>query len=74
MRRSLACDQRTPESAPDKPVGIRLLVHVSAAYVRKKGANFTDSKLDYRAKNIPALSLARTQSALRFRGFPSVLR
>ena len=34
----------------------------------------TDNKLVYYPKNIPALSLSRTQSALRVRGFLGVLR
>jgi hypothetical protein len=44
------------------------------AYAGGKEVICTDNKLVYYPKNIPALSLSRTQSALRFRGFLGVLR
>ena len=69
--RKLACEQRTSESAPNKPVEIRLLI---VAYARRKEVTYTDSKLVYHPKKIPALSPSRTQSALMFRGFLGVLR
>jgi len=40
----------------------------------RKEVTCRDSKLVYHPKNIPALSLSRTQSALMFRGFLDVLR
>jgi len=47
---------------------------ISVACSGGKEVICTDSKLIYYPKNIPALSLSRTQSALRFHGFLGVLR
>ena len=47
---------------------------IIVAYAGRKEVTYTDSKLVYDRKNIPALSLSRTQSAPRFRGFLGVLR
>jgi hypothetical protein len=47
---------------------------IFVAYSGRKEVNCTDGKWVYHRKNIPALSLSRTQSALRFHGFLGVLR
>jgi hypothetical protein len=47
---------------------------IFVAYPGRKEVICTDSKLVYHPKNIHALSSSITQSALRFRGFLSVLR
>jgi hypothetical protein len=47
---------------------------IIVAYAERKEVTCTESKLIYHHKNIPALSMSRTQSALRFRGFLGVFR
>ena len=47
---------------------------IFVAYSGGKEVICTDNKLVHYPKNIPALSPPRTQSALRVRGFLSVLR
>jgi hypothetical protein len=44
------------------------------AYSGRKEVTYKDSTSVYYPKNIPALSLYRTQSVLRFRGFLDVLK
>jgi DNA-binding IscR family transcriptional regulator len=51
-----------------------MLMPIIVAYARRKGVNCTDTKLVYHHKNIPALSLSRIPSVLRFRGFLDILR
>ena len=57
-----------------RPVEILLLKVIFVAYAEEKEVIDTDNKLVHYPKNIPSLSLSRTQSAPSFRGFLGVLR